>query len=121
MAINAETRQPRFARVVAGLSGPAIKPLALRLVYEARQAVQIPVVGVGGIASAQDAAEFMLAGATAVQIGTMNFWDPKATENVLKGLRRFCTRHGLESVRALTGALAAPAAPGATTAEVPPA
>lgn len=110
MAINAETRRPRFARVVAGLSGPAIKPLALRLVYEASRAVPLPIVGVGGISSAQDAAEFMLAGATAVQIGTMNFWDPKATENVLKGLKQFCTRHGIEEVRALTGALAAPAA-----------
>lgn len=119
MAINAETRRPRFARVVAGLSGPAIKPLALRLVYEARQAVQLPILGVGGIASAQDAAEFMLAGAAAVQIGTMNFWDPKATENVLKGLRRFCTRHGIEAVRSLTGALAVPAAPDATAAETP--
>lgn len=105
MAIDADARRPRFARVVAGLSGPAIKPLALRLVFEAAHAVSIPVVGVGGIATAQDAAEFLLAGASAIQIGTMNFWDPKATDNVLSGLRRFCRRHGIEAVRTLTGAL----------------
>lgn len=111
MAIDAETRRPRFARVVAGLSGPAIKPLALRMVYEVHRAVPLPVIGVGGIATARDAAEFLLAGASAVQIGTMNFWDPKATENVLAGLRKFCQRHGIEAVSALTGALeAAPAA-----------
>ena len=105
MAIDPETRRPRFARVVAGLSGPAIKPLALRMVYQAAQAVRIPVVGMGGIASGQDAVEFLLAGATAVQVGTASFWDPKATENVLAGLGRFCRRHGVESVRQLTGAL----------------
>ncbi|HXE30647.1 MAG TPA: dihydroorotate dehydrogenase [Terriglobales bacterium] len=120
MAINAETRRPRFARVVAGLSGPAIKPLALRMVYEAHQAVGIPLIGLGGIATAQDAVEFLLAGAAAVQIGTMNFWDPKATENVLAGLRQFCRRHGIEAVRGLTGALelgapGADVAPGAAT------
>ena len=113
MAIDPETRRPRFARVVAGLSGPAIKPLALRMVWEAAQAVRIPLIGMGGIASGRDAVEFMLAGASAVQVGTANFWDPKATENVLAGLRRFCQRHGVESVRSLTGALdtAPPAAP----------
>lgn len=105
MAIDADARRPRFARVVAGLSGPAIKPLALRLVYETARAVTLPIIGVGGIASAQDAAEFMLAGASAIQIGTMNFWDPKATENVLHGLQRFCRRHGIDAVRSLTGAL----------------
>ncbi|HEY7838762.1 MAG TPA: dihydroorotate dehydrogenase [Terriglobales bacterium] len=105
MAIDADARRPRFARVVAGLSGPAIKPLALRLVFETARAVSIPVVGVGGISTAQDAAEFLLAGASAIQIGTMNFWDPKATDNVLSGLRRFCRRHGIEAVRTLTGAL----------------
>lgn len=105
MAIDATTRRPRFARVVAGLSGPAIKPLALRMVYETAQAVRIPVVGVGGISTAQDVVEFLLAGAGAVQLGTINFWDPKATENVLAGLQRFCQRHGIESVRSLIGAL----------------
>jgi dihydroorotate dehydrogenase (NAD+) catalytic subunit len=106
MAIDAETRRPRFARVVGGLSGPAIKPLALRMVYEAHRAVGLPILGMGGIASGADAVEFLLAGASAVQIGTMNFWDPKATENVLAELRQFCRRHGVDAVRALTGALA---------------
>ncbi|MGH9394209.1 MAG: dihydroorotate dehydrogenase [Terriglobales bacterium] len=113
MAIDAERRRPRFARVVAGLSGPAIKPLALRLVHEAHQAVALPIIGMGGIASGRDAVEFLLAGASAVAIGTSNFWDPKATENVLRELRRFCRRHGIESVRSLTGALELPAAGGA--------
>jgi len=106
MAIDAETRRPRFARVVGGLSGPAIKPLALRMVYEAHRAVGLPILGLGGIASGSDAVEFLLAGASAVQIGTMNFWDPKATENVLGELRQFCRRHGVDAVRSLTGALA---------------
>ncbi|HEY7855639.1 MAG TPA: dihydroorotate dehydrogenase [Terriglobales bacterium] len=105
MAIDAETRRPRFARVVAGLSGPAIKPLALRMVYETRRAVGLPIIGLGGISTAQDAVEFLLAGASAVAIGTTNFWDPKATENVLGGLRQFCLRHGIASLRTLTGAL----------------
>lgn len=105
MAIDVQTRRPRFARVVAGLSGPAIKPLALRLVYEAYGAVKIPILGMGGIATAEDAVEFLLAGASAVQVGTSNFWDPKATENILHGLERFCRRHGIETLRSLTGAL----------------
>lgn len=112
MAIHAETRRPRFARVVAGLSGPAIKPLALRLVWEAHQAVKLPLIGVGGIASGRDVVEFLLAGASAVQIGTMNFWDPKATENVLRELKKFCRQHGVEAVRSLTGALAVDEAAG---------
>jgi len=105
MAIDVHTRRPRFAKVVAGLSGPAIKPLALRMVYEAYRAVKIPILGMGGIATAEDAVEFMLAGAAAVQVGTTNFWDPKATENILNGLERFCHRHGIETLRSLTGAL----------------
>lgn len=113
MAIDAETRRLRFARGVAGLSGPAIKPLALRMVHEARQAVALPLIGMGGIATGEDAVEFLLAGASAVAIGTRNFWDPKATENVLAELQRFCRRHGIESVRSLTGALA-PGAPAGT-------
>lgn len=112
MAINPETRRPRFARVVAGLSGPAIKPLALRMVWEAHQAVQLPLIGVGGIASGRDVVEFLLAGASAVQIGTMNFWDPKATENVRRELKKFCRQHGVEAVRSLTGALAVDEAAG---------
>ncbi|MGH9413991.1 MAG: dihydroorotate dehydrogenase, partial [Terriglobales bacterium] len=78
----------------------------LRMVWEAHQAVALPLIGVGGIASGRDVVEFMLAGASAVEIGTMNFWDPKATENVLKELKKFCGQHGVEAVRSLTGALA---------------
>lgn len=116
MAIDPEARRPRFARVVAGLSGPAIKPLALRCVFEAHQAVGLPLIGLGGIATASDAVEFLLAGASAVQIGTRNFWDPKATENVLAGLEKFCNRHGVEAVRRLTGALDLGTAPGTAEA-----
>ncbi|MGH9491197.1 MAG: dihydroorotate dehydrogenase [Terriglobales bacterium] len=105
MAIDPHTRRPRFANVVAGLSGPAIKPLALRMVWEAHQAVKIPVIGAGGIASGEDAVEFLLAGAAAVQVGTANFWDPKATENVLHGLKRYGRRHSVARVGDLTGAL----------------
>lgn len=105
MAVDARARRPRFARVVAGLSGPAIKPLALRMTWEAAQAVKIPIIGAGGIARAEDAVEFMLAGAAAVQVGTANFWDPRATTRILRGLRRFCLRHGVSAARDLTGAL----------------
>ncbi len=105
MAIDPRTRRPRFANVVAGLSGPAIKPLAVRMVWEAYHAVKIPLIGAGGIASGEDAVEFLLAGARAVQVGTANFWDPKATGNVLKGLKRYGGRYGVARVGDLTGAL----------------
>lgn len=105
MAIDPHTRRPRFANVVAGLSGPAIKPLALRMVWEAHQAVKIPVIGAGGIASGEDAVEFLLAGAAAVQVGTANFWDPQATENILRGLKHYGRRHSVARVGDLTGAL----------------
>jgi len=105
MAIDAETRKPRIANVTAGLSGPAIKPIALRMVYEASKAVKIPVIGIGGISTASDIAEFMLAGATAVQIGTASFWDPRATEKLVEELRRWCTDQQVERVAELTGGL----------------
>jgi dihydroorotate dehydrogenase (NAD+) catalytic subunit len=105
MAIDPRTRRPRFANVVAGLSGPAIKPLAVRMVWEAYQAVKIPLIGAGGIATGEDAVEFLLAGARAVQVGTANFWDPKATGNVLKELKRYGARHGVARVGDLTGAM----------------
>ena len=82
MAIDPETRKPRIANVTAGLSGPAIKPIALRMVYDAARAVNIPVIGMGGISTAADIVEFMLAGASAVQIGTASYWDPVATEKI---------------------------------------
>ncbi len=105
MAIDAETRRPRIANVTAGLSGPAIKPIALRMVYEAAKAVKIPVVGMGGILTAEDAVEFLLAGATAVEVGTASYADPRAVENIATGLKRWCERHGVGAVRELTGGL----------------
>jgi dihydroorotate dehydrogenase (NAD+) catalytic subunit len=105
MAIDADTRRPKLARVVGGLSGPAIKPVALRMVWEVARAVEIPVVGMGGIADGSDAVEFMLAGATAVAVGTANFVDPTATVRVLDGLAEYCRRHGVERASDLVGAL----------------
>lgn len=107
MAIDAETRKPKLARVVGGLSGPAIKPVALRMVWEVSHAVTIPVVGMGGIVNAADAIEFLLAGATAVAVGTANFIDPTSTVRVVDGLAEYCHRHGFERVRDLVGALGA--------------
>jgi dihydroorotate dehydrogenase (NAD+) catalytic subunit len=105
MAIDAETFRPRLGRVVGGLSGQAIKPVALRMVWEVARAVSIPVVGMGGIASATDAVEFMLAGATAVAVGTATFVDPAASLHVARGIGEFCRRRGLERASDLTGAL----------------
>ncbi len=105
MAIDSETRRPRIANVTAGLSGPAIKPIAVRMVYETAKAVKIPIVGMGGILRAEDAVEFLLAGATAVQVGTASYADPRAVENVASGLRRWCTAHDVKRVAELTGGL----------------
>jgi dihydroorotate dehydrogenase (NAD+) catalytic subunit len=103
MAIDVETRRPRIANVTAGLSGPAIKPIAVRMVHEAFKAVKIPVVGMGGILRAEDAIEFMMAGATAVQVGTASYADPRAVENIANGMRKWCSSHHVERVRGLTG------------------
>jgi dihydroorotate dehydrogenase (NAD+) catalytic subunit len=105
MAIDADTRKPRIANVTAGLSGPAIKPIALRMVYDAAHAVNIPVIGMGGISTAADVAEFMLAGATAVQIGTASFWDPCATEKIVDELHRWCEDRGITRLADLTGGM----------------
>ena len=105
MAIDAETRKPRIANVTAGLSGPAIKPIALRMVYDASKAVRIPVIGMGGISAAVDIVEFMLAGATAVQIGTASYWDPVATEKIVAELETWCSEHNVARLSQLTGAL----------------
>ena len=105
MAIDPETRRPRIANVTAGLSGPAIKPIAVRMVYEAAKAVTIPVIGMGGILRAEDAVEFMLAGATAVQVGTASYADPRAVENVAVGLKKWCASHEVKRVTELTGGL----------------
>lgn len=105
MAIDPETRRPRIANVTAGLSGPAIKPIAVRMVYEVAKAVKIPVVGMGGILRAEDVVEFLLAGATAVQVGTASYADPRAVENLAAGLRKWCTAHEVMRVSELTGGL----------------
>ena len=103
LAIDVETRRPRIANVTGGLSGPAIKPIAVRMVYEAAKAVKIPVVGMGGILTAEDAVEFLLAGAAAVEVGTASYADPRAVENIANGLRRWCAAHDVERVADLTG------------------
>ena len=105
MAIDTETRKPRISNVTAGLSGPAIKPIALRMVYDAAHAVKIPVIGMGGISTATDVVEFMLAGATAVQIGTASYWDPCATEKIVDELQQYCVEHHIERLTDLTGGL----------------
>jgi dihydroorotate dehydrogenase (NAD+) catalytic subunit len=107
MAIDAESRRPKLARVVGGLSGPAIKPIALRMVWQVSAAVRIPIIGMGGIMDATDAVEFLLAGATAVAVGTANFVDPTATTRVIDGLAEYCRRHAVTRVSELTGALEA--------------
>jgi dihydroorotate dehydrogenase (NAD+) catalytic subunit len=105
MAIDTETRKPRIANVIAGLSGPAIKPIALRMVYDASKAVKIPILGIGGISTAADIIEFMLAGATAVQIGTASYWDPRATEKIVEELAAWCEEHQVERLGDLTGGM----------------
>src|SRR6266853_1807262 len=105
MAIDPDTRRPRIANVTAGLSGPAIKPIALRMVYDAAHAVRIPVIGMGGISTAADVVEFMLAGATAVQIGTASYWDPVATETLVEELTGYCREHRIERLSDLIGGL----------------
>jgi len=105
MAIDVETRRPRISNITAGLSGPAIKPIAVRMVYEAAHAVDIPVIGIGGISTAEDVVEFMLAGAVAVQVGTASYWDPRATETIAAELETWCTQHGVQKITDLIGAM----------------
>jgi dihydroorotate dehydrogenase (NAD+) catalytic subunit len=108
MSIDAETRQPRLSNITGGLSGPAIKPIALRMVYETARAVNIPIIGLGGIVTPEDAVEFLLAGATAVQVGTASFADPRAAESIARGLESWCRSHQIEHVSSLTRALELP-------------
>ena len=105
MAIDAETRKPVLSMVTGGLSGACVKPVALRMVWQVAKAVKIPVVGLGGISSATDAIEFLLAGASAIQIGTANFIDPSISAKVAKGLVEYCEKHGVEDVNELIGGL----------------
>ena len=101
MSIDLKTRKPHLANKTGGLSGPAIKPLALNLVYKTAQVVKIPVIGIGGITSGEDAVEFLLAGAKAVQIGTANFIDPNSTINVIDGIRNYCLSNGMNKLSEL--------------------
>jgi dihydroorotate dehydrogenase (NAD+) catalytic subunit len=105
MAINAENRKPILSTVTGGLSGACVKPIALRMVWQTAKAVKIPVVGLGGISSATDAIEFLLAGASAIQIGTANFIDPAITPKIVAGIIEYCEKQGFQSVTELTGAL----------------
>ena len=105
MAIDAEKRKPILSTVTGGMSGPAVKPVALRMVWQTAKAVKIPVIGLGGICSATDAVEFLLAGASAIQIGTANFIDPSISEKVIDGIEEYLERHGFASVQEIIGAL----------------
>jgi dihydroorotate dehydrogenase (NAD+) catalytic subunit len=108
LAIDIETRKPKLAFGTGGLSGPAIRPLAVRMTWQAARAVKIPIIGIGGIANASDALEFFIAGARAVQVGTMNFSRPNVYTEIEAGVRDYMTRHGLENLEALTGSLKFP-------------
>jgi dihydroorotate dehydrogenase (NAD+) catalytic subunit len=105
LAIDVRTRRFKLGNITGGLSGPAVKPVALRMVYQVAQAVDLPIIGVGGISSAEDVAEFFLAGACAVQVGTANFSDPAAIANILRDLHSFCLEQGVDSLRSLRGAV----------------
>ncbi len=108
MAIDLPTRRPALANIIGGLSGPAIKPVALRMVYQVAKVVSVPVIGIGGIETAEDALEFMLAGATAVQIGTANFINPRASEEVVEGIAAYALAEKLRSIRSIIGGLQIP-------------
>ena len=105
MAIDAERRRPILSTVTGGMSGAAVKPIALRMVWQVAQAVKIPVIGLGGIMNWKDAVEFMLAGASAIQIGTANFIDPAVTVKVVEGINDYLDRHGYQSIKDIIGAL----------------
>jgi dihydroorotate dehydrogenase (NAD+) catalytic subunit len=105
MAIDIETRRPKIANITGGLSGPAIKPVALRMVWQVAQAARIPVIGIGGIMTAADALEFFIAGATAVQIGTANFTNPRATLNIIDGIEKFLAQNKIDRVADIIGTL----------------
>ncbi len=105
MAIDVETRRPKLANIVGGLSGPAIKPVALRMVWQVARVVKVPIIGIGGIMTAADALEFFIAGASAVQVGTANFVNPSATTDILDGIEAFMVENGIKSLQELVGSL----------------
>ena len=108
MAIDVKSRRPRLANIVGGLSGPAIKPIALRMVWQVAQAVKIPVIGIGGITTTEDALEFLLAGATAIEVGTANFINPRASQDIVEGLGRYVTDNRLSGISEVIGGLIVP-------------
>ncbi len=112
MAVNIHTRKPELGNVIGGLSGPAIKPIALRMVWEAAQAVNVPIIGMGGIMNAQDAIEFILVGASAIQIGTANLINPRTGIEVVRGIREYLTRNKISSIQKLTGTFGQRSSPG---------
>ena len=103
MAIDVEKRRPYLSTITGGLSGPAVKPVAVRMVWQVAHAVSIPVIGLGGIASAADALEFLMAGAKAIQVGTANFIDPSITMKIIDGLEDYCKRHGISDINDIIG------------------
>ena len=103
MAIDIERRRPFMANVTGGLSGPAVKPVAVRMVWQVAHAVKIPVVGLGGICTAEDAIEFLMAGATAIEVGTANFLDPAVTVTIIDGMEAWCRRHGEQYINDIIG------------------
>ena len=105
MAINAETRKPKLSTVTGGLSGPAIKPVALRMVWQVSKNIKIPVIGMGGIMDATDAIEFILAGATAIQVGTASFIDPYASVKIIKGIEDYLVRHNISDINEIIGGM----------------
>jgi dihydroorotate dehydrogenase (NAD+) catalytic subunit len=105
MAVDIETRRPKLANIVGGLSGPAIKPVAVRMVWQIAQISTIPVVGIGGIMTAEDALEFFIAGATAVQVGTANFVNPRATTDIIDGIESFLSDNGITDINEIIGSL----------------
>lgn len=108
MAIDAEKRRPVLSTITGGLSGPAVKPIALRMVWQTAQTVKVPIIGMGGIASATDAIEFLLAGASAIEVGTYNFVDPSVTTQIVDGIEDYMRRHGFTDIQDLIGALQIP-------------
>jgi dihydroorotate dehydrogenase (NAD+) catalytic subunit len=108
MAVDVRTRRPRIGNVTGGLSGPAIRPVAVRMVWQVAQAVRLPIIGMGGIVTTEDALEFIIAGATAVAIGTANFIDPAAAAKVIEGLERYCMTNGMPDIRQVIGSLQIP-------------
>jgi dihydroorotate dehydrogenase (NAD+) catalytic subunit len=120
LAVDVETRRPRLGFGTGGLSGPAIRPVAVRMAWQAARSVGIPVIGIGGISSASDALEFMIAGCPAVQIGTANFVTPGVHEGILTDLTAWLESHGLDDINAVVGTLEYPGVPGACSTEVCP-